>query len=244
MKVNAVIQARCGSTRFPEKVFADIAGKPLLWHVVNRLSYAKTIDEIIIATTENQKDDQIENWCVKEKVKCFRGSEDDVLNRYYSALTAFPSEIIVRVTADDPFKEPLVIDKVVSELLNKKYDLVTNNFPPSYPEGLDCEAFTFSVLERMEKFARDPFEREHVTQYVYHNTDIFKIGNISSEHDLSSYRWTIDCMEDYDMVKAIYAKREKGKKGILLMNEILDILGKNPEISNINSNVKRSAMYK
>lgn len=243
MKTNAIIQARCGSTRFPEKVFADIAGKPLLWHVVNRLSYAKCIDEIIVATTENQKDDRIEDWCGREKVKCFRGSENDVLNRYYSASVAFPSDVILRITADDPFKEPLIIDRVISELISKKYDLVTNNFPPSFPEGLDCEAFTFDVLERMEKHARNPFDREHVTQYVYHNLDVFKIGNVSLEHNLSLYRWTIDCKEDYDMVKEIYAKRDKDAKGILLMDEILDILRKNPEISKINSNVERSTMY-
>ena len=171
MTVNAIIQARCGSTRFPSKVFADIDGKPLLWHVVNRLKYAKMIDDIIIATTVNPKDDKIEEWCKAESVKCFRGSEEDVLNRYYSAAVAFPSDVVVRVTADDPFKEPRVIDRVIRKLIDEKLDLVTNNFPPSFPEGLDCEAFTFIVLELMEKTTQDSFEREHVTQYVYHNPD-------------------------------------------------------------------------
>lgn len=243
MTVNAIIQARCGSTRFPNKVFADINGKPLLWHVVNRLKYAEMIDDIIIATTVNPKDDKIEEWCNAESVKCFRGSEEDVLNRYYSASVAFPSDVVVRVTADDPFKEPVVIDKVIRRLIDEKLDLVTNNFPPSFPEGLDCEAFTYSVLELMEKTTQDSFEREHVTQYVYHNPDKFKIGNVASDTQLSSYRWTIDNAEDYEMVKEVYAKRKKNSKGILLMDEILEILRKNPEISKINSQVKRSAMY-
>lgn len=243
MSVNAIIQARCGSTRFPNKVFADIDGKPLLWHVVDRLKYAKMIDDIIIATTTNSKDNAIEKWCKKRGVRCFRGSEDDVLNRYYSASVAFPSDIIVRVTADDPFKEPSVIDKVIKKLCDEHLDLVTNNFPPSYPEGLDCEAFTFKVLETMEKITQDTFEREHVTQYAYHNPDKFKIGNVVSEQKLSSYRWTIDNQDDYDMVKAIYAKRSLGAKEILLMDEILEILKVNPEIALINSQVKRSAMY-
>lgn len=243
MSVNAIIQARCGSTRFPNKVFADINGKPLLWHVVNRLKYADLIDEIIVATTVNAKDDVIETWCKDENVKCFRGSEDDVLDRYYQASLAFPSDYVVRVTADDPFKEPAVIDQVIGKLINEKLDLVTNNFPPSFPEGLDCEAFTFEILRTMALNATDSFEREHVTQYVYRNPDKFKIGNVSSDIPLSHLRWTIDNTEDYLMVKEIYNKRNKDSNDILLMDEILSILKENPDIANINSGVKRSAMY-
>ena len=243
MKVNAIIQARCGSTRFPNKVFADIDGNPLIWHVVSRLKNAKLIDDIIIATTVNPKDDIIEEWCKDNSLMCFRGSEEDVLNRYYSAAVAFPSDIVVRITADDPLKEPKIIDKVIKKLIDENLDLVTNNYPPSFPEGLDCEAFRFEILALMEKTTKDLFEREHVTQYVYHNPEKFKIGNVTCECQLSSYRWTIDNEEDYEMVKTIYANRDKNAKGLLLMDEILEILKKNPEIIKINSNVKRSAMY-
>lgn len=243
MRVNAIIQARCGSTRFPEKVFVDIDGKPLLWHVVNRLKYARQIDKIIVATTQNEKDAAIEKWCEDEKVYCFRGNENDVLNRYYQAAVAFQSDIVVRVTADDPFKEPKVIDEVIEKLIKENLDLVTNNYPPSFPEGLDCEAFTFATLKKMEREAKDEFEREHVTQYVYHHPDMFRIGNVLSREQLSEYRWTIDTIEDYEMVKAIYSKRESDLSGILLMDEILDILNKYPKIADINSKVKRSAMY-
>ena len=243
MTINAIIQARCGSTRFPNKVFADIDGKPLLWHVVDRLKYAKRIDEIIVATTLNPKDNKIEKWCQTENVKCFRGSEDDVLNRYYCTSVEFPSDAIVRVTADDPFKEPEVIDRVINKLIDEKLDLATNNFPPSFPEGLDCEVFTFRVLELMEKSTNDAFEREHVTQYVYHHPEKFKIGNVVSDKQLSSYRWTIDNQEDYEMVKAVYERRKTGSAGIMLMDEILEILEENPDILTINAQVKRSAMY-
>lgn len=243
MTINAIVQARCGSTRFPNKVFAEIDGEPLIWHVVNRLKYSKRIDNIVIATTINKIDDSIEKWCNDEKINCFRGSENDVLNRYYCAALSYPSDIIVRVTADDPFKEPMVIDEVIEKLIKEQLDLVTNNFPPSFPEGLDCEAFKFSVLEKMEKESKDTFEREHVTQYAYRHTDIFEIGNVTSEKQLSKYRWTIDTIEDYEMVNAIYSKRKMGSKGILLMSEILDILNCNPEIADINREVKRSAMY-
>jgi len=244
MSVNAIIQARCGSTRFPNKVFVDINGKPLLWHVVDRLKYATLIDNIVVATTINTKDDAIESWCYSEGIYCYRGSENDVLNRYYSASVTYPSDVVVRVTADDPFKEPAVIDRVISKLIDENLDLVTNNFPPSFPEGLDCEAFTFKVLETMEYSTHDSFEREHVTQYVYHNANAFKIGNVESDVPLSSYRWTIDNVEDYEMVKAIYSKRDRKSTGVLLMSEILEILKDYPEIAKINSNVKRSTMYK
>lgn len=243
MKVNAIIQARCGSTRFPRKVFAEIEGKPLLWHVVNRLRASETLDDIIVATTVHPEDDVIENWCGENGVPVFRGSAEDVLNRYFEASRAFPSDVIVRITADDPFKEPAVIDRVVRKLVNENYDLVTNNFPPSFPEGLDCEAFTADVLRTMEENAKDSFEREHVTQYVYRRPEAFRIGNVSCDRHLSDYRWTIDSREDYEMVKAVYAARAEDKEKFLRMDEILEILEKHPEIAKINAGVKRSAMY-
>jgi Spore coat polysaccharide biosynthesis protein F, CMP-KDO synthetase homolog len=244
MSVNAIIQARCGSTRFPNKVFALIDGKPLLWHVVNRLKYATKIDDIIVATTVSEKDDKIEEWCKENNVHCFRGSEENVLNRYYSASEAFPSDYVVRITADDPFKEPKVIDAVITKLIEEGYDHVTNNLPPSFPEGLDCEAFKKSAIDRSEKEAETAFEREHVTQYIYHHPEIFKIGNVSNGENLSYLRWTVDKDVDFEMVKAVYAHRNPENKGILLMDEILDILKANPEIEKINSEVERSAMYK
>ena len=244
MKVNAIIQARCGSSRFPNKVFALIDGKPLLWHVVNRLKYATKIDDIIVATTVSEKDDKIEQWCKENDVHCFRGSEENVLNRYYSASRAFPSDYVVRITADDPFKEPEVIDAVITKLVEEGYDHVTNNLPPSFPEGLDCEAFRKEALDRSEKEAETVFEREHVTQYIYHHPEIFKIGNVSNGENLSYLRWTIDKDVDYEMVKAVYAHRDPASKGILLMAEILEILQAHPEIEKINSEVERSAMYK
>ena len=243
MKVNAIIQARYGSTRLPGKIFMDIDGKPLLWHVVNRLTYSKFIDEIVVATTTNPKDDATEKWCKKNEINCYRGSEDNVLNRFYNAAITFPCDVIVRVTADDPFKEPSVIDMIIKKLLDEKLDLACNVFPPSYPEGLDCEVFTFNVLETMEKTTKNSYDREHVTPYIYNNPKKFKIENITSNRDLSDYRWTIDNKEDYEMVNAIYEKRKNGKEGILLMEEILEILEETPEIANMNSNVKRSGMY-
>ena len=166
------------------------------------------------------------------------------LNRYFSASEAFPSDYVVRITADDPFKEPAVIDAVITKLIEEGYDHVTNNLPPSFPEGLDCEAFKKAALDRSEKEAETDFEREHVTQYIYHHPEIFKIGNVSCDRQLSNLRWTIDKEVDLEMVRAVYAKRNPKNTGILLMDEILQILKDNPEIEKINSEVERSAMYK
>lgn len=245
MTANAIIQARCGSSRFPNKIFADIDGKPLIWHVINRLSYAKKINKVIVATTTNSKDDILVNWCESNGIDYYRGSEDNVLNRYYMASLNYPSDIIVRITADDPFKEPRVINDVINKLIEENLDIVTNNFPsPSFPEGLDCEALTFNTLAKAEAYVTDNFEKEHVTQYMYRNPTLFKIGNVRNHTDLSKLRWTIDTLADYEMVKAIYNHRNSCNKGILLMSEIIDILRQHPEIQNINSNVERSEMYK
>ena len=137
-----------------------------------------------------------------------------------------------------------MIDAVITKLIEEGYDHVTNNLPPSFPEGLDCEAFKKSALDRSEKEAETAFEREHVTQYIYHHPEIFKIGNVSNVENLSYLRWTVDKDVDFEMVKAVYAHRNPANKGILLMDEILDILKANPEIEKINSEVERSAMYK
>lgn len=242
MKVVAIIQARCGSTRFPNKVFAQICNHPLIWHVVNRLRFANTIDEIVLATTTNPIDDKLYEWAQENDVSVFRGSENDVLNRYYEAARFCNADVVVRITADDPFKEPQVIDKAVRKLLDEGADFVCNNFPPSYPEGLDVEVFTFKSLEIEEKNCISDYEREHVTQYFYHNPDNFKMFNISHTEDCSNLRWTIDTDTDFNMVLKVYADLYKDDD-IFHMNEIIEYLKKNPEVAAMNSEVARSAMY-
>lgn len=242
MKVVGIIQARMGSTRLPNKVFADICGKPFIWHVVNRLKYSKTIDEIILATTINPMDDVLEEWAKENGIAFFRGSEEDVLSRFYQAAQAGNADAIVRITADDPFKDPEIIDSVVEKLKKQKLDFAYNNNPPTFPEGLDTEVFTFDALEKAQKNSTDPFEREHVTQYFYRNADKFKQTNISYKQNLSYLRWTIDEEKDLKMAKEVYNALYKSDK-IFLMKDILDLLKTNPDIALINTNVKRSAMY-
>lgn len=244
MKVVAIVQARCGSSRFPNKVFADLCGQPFIWHVINRLKYACSLDHIVLATTINPIDDKLYNWAKENQVDVFRGSENNVLNRYYEAANYSKADIVVRITADDPFKEPLLIDEAVNTLQKGKYDFVCNNCPPSYPEGLDIEVFTKKTLDKEEKLSTSDFEREHVTQYIYHHLEEFKTFNLHNSTNLSYLRWTVDTEKDFQMVRHVYSLLYKNNSEIFHMNDILQLLKEHPEISEINSDVARSEMYK
>lgn len=244
MKVAAIIQARCGSIRFPNKVFADICGNPLIWHVAHRLKFAETVNEIVLATTTNPLDDKLSDWGVNHGITVFRGSENNVLNRYYEAAQFVNADIIVRITADDPFKEPIIIDRAVRKLIEEQADFVCNNCPPSYPEGLDVEVVTKTALEIAEHQSESPFEREHVTQYFYHHPSSFKILNINNVENLSNLRWTIDTKVDFLMVQEVYSRLYNADASIFHMDDILKLLKQYPEISKMNADVARSAMYK
>lgn len=245
MRVVAIIQARCGSTRFPNKVFADLCGKPFIWHVVNRLKFVHLLDHIVLATTDRPSDDKLYYWAKENGVDVYRGSESNVLNRYYEAANYAKADIIVRITADDPFKEPGLIDKAINTLQEGGYDFVCNNCPPSYPEGLDIEVFTKAALDKEEELSTSNFEREHVTQYIYHHPEKFKMFNISNVGENLSYlRWTVDTKKDFQMVARIYSFLYKNDSEIFYMNDILLLLKGHPEIEMMNSDVTRSEMYK
>lgn len=243
VKVGAIIQARTGSTRLPNKVFAEILGKPLLWHIYNRITYSKLIDTIIIATTDKKEDDLIEDWANENKILIYRGSENDVLSRFYNAALENELDIIVRVTADDPFKDPVLIDNAIAELVNRKLNFVYNNNPPTFPEGLDVEIFDFNSLKIANNKSISSFEREHVTQYFFKNLENFKHINVTSIENNSSLRWTIDTSSDLKMTEIIYENLFK-KNQIFLYQDILDLIKKEPHIATINSNIERSDMYK
>lgn len=241
-KVTAIVQARTGATRLPGKVFLPLSEQPLIWHVFNRLSFSTHIDECVLATTNNRGDDMLEQWAKKNGITCYRGSEENVLERYYKAAATVHADVIVRITADDPFKDPEVIDTVIEKFFAQQLDFAYNNHPPSYPEGLDVEVFGFAALEKAHLQSVDAFEREHVTQYFYRNPLLFRQQNHSYKDNISYLRWTLDTAEDYAMVKVVYEHLyEKGK--IFLLKDILELLQQHPEISTMNSDVKRSAMY-
>ncbi len=244
MKTAAIIQARCGSSRFPNKVFADICGQPLIYHVVDRLQFSKRIDQVVLATTENPLDDRLAAWGEERGVTVYRGSEEDVLQRYAGAARAVSADVIVRVTADDPFKDPALIDAALARLEAEGFDVVCNNIPPTYPEGLDVEVFTISALMRAQSESVSAFEREHVTQYFYRHPALFRIGFERNTSDLSRFRWTIDTELDLAMVRRVYeALYRPSLGGYFTWRDILSYLEKAPEVASINSDVPRSAMY-
>jgi spore coat polysaccharide biosynthesis protein SpsF len=241
--ITAIIQARLGSTRFPRKIFCELAKKPLIWHVINRLKYSHKIDKIVLATTDTTNDDELVNWAVNENIGIFRGNENNVLERYYFAAKQFSADIIVRITADDPFKDPVIIDNVIELLQKNNLDFAYNNNPATFPEGLDTEVFTFAALEKAFLQSKDDYEKEHVTQYFYRNIASFRQDNYSYETNLSALRWTIDTQADFLMVQKIYNILYK-ENTIFYLDDILEVLKNQPEIAKMNCDIPRSAMYK
>ncbi len=144
----AVVQARMSSTRLPGKVLAEVAGHPMLWHVVHRLRRARLVNRIVVATSENPADDAIQQFCKQESIDCFRGSESDVLDRYYQAAQAFSADVVVRITADCPLIDSNIVDRVIQHFLDDDLDYVSNALRYTYPDGLDVEVFSFAALEQ------------------------------------------------------------------------------------------------
>ena len=195
-----------GSERMPGKVLADLAGEPMLARVVERVERVRSLDSIIVATTTSPGDDVLSQLCVLRGWTCYRGSEHDVLDRYYRTATTVAADIIVRVTADCPLIDPDVVERVISEIeLDSAIDYVSNTLHPrTFPRGLDTEAIRFSALARAWREDADPGWREHVTPYIYRHPERFQLRGVTHDSDLSRHRWTVDNREDFDLVSRIY----------------------------------------
>jgi glutamate-1-semialdehyde 2,1-aminomutase len=203
MKTVAVVQARLGSTRLPGKVLRHATGRPLILLMLERLARARRLDEIVIATTDSHVDDRLAAELAANGVKVFRGSEQDVLDRYYRAAREHGATHVVRVTGDCPLIDPELVDAVVEQLHASGDDYVSNNHPPTYPDGLDAEAFTFAALERAWREAKAQVEREHVTPFIKTNAS-FRRRNLTNPVDLSAGRWTVDEHEDLEVVRGVF----------------------------------------
>ena len=203
-KTVAVIQARMGASRLPGKVLEMIEGHPMLWYVVNRTSKASCVDQVIVATTDLPADDPVANWCADNSVSCYRGSESDVLDRYYQTSKECEANQIIRITADCPLIDPVVIDQVVSEFCNEGADYASNSSPYSWPDGLDVEVFTFAALEQAWREATRGADREHVTPYLRRDSSFRSIaveGDV--EPDVKDWRLTVDHPDDLAYIRAI-----------------------------------------
>ncbi|MCK4598754.1 glycosyltransferase family protein [Candidatus Bipolaricaulota bacterium] len=239
-KVVAIIQARMGSARLTGKVLMDIAGKPMLWHVVHRASQSKLVDKVVIVTSTNKSDNLIVTFARTNDIPCFRGSEDDVLDRYYQAAKWMSADVIVRITADCPLIDPDIVDKVVRSYMNGDYDYVSNTNPPMYPDGLDTEVFSLEALKRTWYEAGLQSEREHVTPYIRKHPELFRIGNVRYGRDLSSMRWTVDDSRDLEFVRAVHGYL--GSNSFTVAN-VLSLLKKHPELMEINAGIGRNEGY-
>ena len=238
MRIVAIIQARMGSTRLPGKVLLDLAGEPVLARVVNRTERATRLDEIVIATTTKSMDEAIVELCNSRGWAHFRGSEEDVLERYYQAARKYHADIVVRITSDCPLVEPEIIDLVVQEILEDGLlDYVSNALPPrTFPRGLGVEAMTFKTLERAWQEDKNPAWREHVTPYIYRTPEKFRLKAVTNEKDLSYMRWTIDTWEDLEFIRCIY---NHFRHDHFSWYKVLDLLEEHPEWLEINKSVKQ-----
>jgi glutamate-1-semialdehyde 2,1-aminomutase/spore coat polysaccharide biosynthesis protein SpsF len=249
--IAAIIQARMGSSRLPGKVLADIGGHPMLWHVVRRILRCRTIDQIVVATTTNEQDKPIESFCEKEGILCVRGPEQDVLERYYQAVILVKADVVVRITADCPFIDPEVVDRVVDAFSSTSgCDYASNTLHYTYPDGLDVEVFSSVALATAQKQAQSPLEREHVTPYLRTATKagkpLFAIINVENKEAAVpvKLRLTVDEQADLDFARLVY-ERLGTKNPFFGLREVLFLLQQEPELMEVNHNImKNEGLYK
>ena len=242
MAIYAIIQARMGSTRLPGKVLMNLSGKPVLEHVIDRLNQSNYINQIIVATSYGDGNEGIVDLCDLKKVFCFKGSEDDVLDRFYQACKNFNvglDDIVIRITADCPLIDYEIVDKTIKLHLDENNDYTSNTMPCTYPDGLDCEVFNFEVLDNAWKNANLSSEREHVTLYIRNHPEMFKLGGLTNDIDYSDLRWTLDEKEDYILINEIYENLYSSNE-FFKMDEILQLLEDKPELNDINSFIMRN----
>ena len=239
----AIIQARLGSTRLPGKVLADIHGKPMIWWMLQRLYCCQTLSGIVLATTDLDADDKLVDWMQDNTdIPVFRGSKDDLVDRYYACAKSVQAETIVRITADDPLKDASIIDRAVSMFRTGSFDYVSNCINPTYPEGLDVEVFSFQALERVWKESKLASDREHLTTYMVNNPEQFKLGNFEYHLDLSSWRWTVDKQPDLDLMRAIFGEFKSTPE--IHFEDVISHLDKRPDLVLLNQGTVRMEGYK
>jgi len=241
-RILAIIQARAGSTRLPGKVLMDLGGKTVLERVIERVRAAKMISEVIVATTIKAEDLAIVKLCAELGIRVFCGSENDVLDRFYQAAILYEATQVVRVTADCPLIDPIIIDLVVGRHLAEKADYTSNTLQETFPDGEDVEALTIATLHQAWREADLDSEREHVTPYIRKNQVMFKLASVTNQKNLSDKRWTLDNEEDYQFIKNVYAHFPVN--GLIFgMNEVLAVVKENPHYEKINQNINRNAGY-
>lgn len=240
-KTVAIIQARMGSTRLPGKVLKDLCGKPVLVHVIERVRQMQTVDDIVIATTTLAQDDIIAGLCDTLSVHCFRGSEADVLSRYYLAAREHRADHVVRITSDCPLYDPVIGDLVVGFYHEHEYDIVSNagalDSKRTCPPGLDTEVFSFRVLEEAFQLAAETYQREHVTPFMYEQA-ANRVYHFNCPEDYSHFRWTLDTGADLCLIESIYGELFRGRHDFY-MADIVALMSRQPDLGKINSHISQ-----
>ncbi len=240
MNLVAIIQARMGSTRLPGKALRDICGRTMLARVVRRARRSRLVDEVAVATTTEPEDIAIVEECRSLGVRYFRGSEQDVLDRYYRAAREFSADAVVRITSDCPLIDPEIIDLVVRAFLDNEPDYASNTLVGTYPRGLDVEVFSMKALERARAEASMDYQRIHVTPYLYQNPGIFRLLSVTGDEDYSRYRWTVDTQEDLDLVRTIYGMISKDDD--FSWRDVLALMKREPALAEINRHIRQKSL--
>jgi spore coat polysaccharide biosynthesis protein SpsF len=235
----AVLQARVSSSRLPGKVLRPILGVPMILRQVERARRAVGVDRLLVATSVDPSDDPLAELCAGDGIECFRGSLDDVLDRFYRAARPFAPEHVVRLTGDCPLADPELIGEVISFHRDGGYDYVSNALEPTFPDGLDVEVFRFPCLEHAWREASLPSEREHVTPFLYHRPERFRIGCYKGDVDLSRLRWTVDEPVDFELVTRIYGELYPVRRDFTT-GDILGLLERKPELKTLNTHHRRN----
>ncbi|NOH00717.1 MAG: glycosyltransferase family protein [Chloroflexi bacterium] len=265
-RIIAVIQGRMTSSRLPGKILADIGGQPMLTRVFTRTSRAKTLANVIFATTTDASDDPVAEYCEYSGIPCTRGSLYDVLDRYYQTALQAKADVVVRITADCPVIDPDLIDDVVStvisgqsSVISGQFDFAANRLPPpwkrTYPIGLDTEVCTFTALEHAWKEAKEPQHREHAMPYLYEGVTLttvnrqlqtgisprgYRIALLHHTTDFGDYRWTVDTPEDLEFMRQVYS--HFNERDDFLWKDVLDLVHDNPELMKINAGVQHKTL--
>lgn len=243
-RVVIITQARMTSTRLPGKVAINVLGKPLLEHHLERLKRSSLASQVAVATTTNSSDDIIVKISEGLGITVYRGSEDDVLARYYHAALKFDADIVVRVTSDCPLIDPAVVDKTIAHYLSLKPDIdyVSNcRLKQTYPRGMDTEVFSFPSLKLAYEQTKEPFEREHVTPFLWQHPEQFMLSNVEHDIDISHYRWTVDTPEDLDLVERMLGACYPSNPEFDLQ-DCIDAIHQNPEWENINRHIEQKKL--
>ncbi len=235
MSTHIIVQARMNSSRLPGKVLKEVLGKTLLEYQLERLKRVVNADKIIVATTTDTIDDPIVDLCDRLAVSTYRGSESDVLSRYAEASILFPSQTVIRITADCPLIDPMLVDRTIDFYRRYSFDYVSTDHAV-YPRGMDVEVFSSDMLQMANSNAMQPADREHVTPYFYQNPDRFSIGTYSKDLQASHYRLTVDTPEDFQLIQilleSLYPKNHKFN-----LEDLLKCLQENPQWSYINQHI-------